>query len=208
MRKTPICAPNWGLGSSRRDDPGAGERFRGPFGTVRGSVKREAQMTMITDPPPAGRPRRFRYTPSPAARRFGYALAVLINALLLFLVNVWPGWQVLPFLTEGMAEILPWINASLTVGIVANLVNVIFDRAWLRAIGDLASTGVGLVALVQLWAVFPFTFGDSTFPWEMVVRTFLVVAIAGSAIGIVAAVVTFVRALLRKPDPAVPPPRP
>ncbi|MRX42498.1 hypothetical protein [Agromyces kandeliae] len=144
-------------------------------------------------------PRRRRPL-SPAARRFGYAVAAFVNLLLLYLGNVWPGWQVLPFLTAETLDVLPWINASLAVGVVVNLVNLIFDRAWLKALGDLASTSVGLVATIRLWSVFPFDFGDSTFPWVIIVRTVLVLAIAGSAIGIVAAIVAFARALVRGSD--------
>ena len=139
-------------------------------------------------------PRRSRRTPSPARRRFGYAIGALVNVLLLYLVNVWPGWQILPFVTGGMLEVLPWINASLAVGIVVSLIDVIFDRRWLKAIGDLATTSIGLVALVQLWRVFPFDFGGTTFPWEWLARAVLVIGMIGSAIGIVVQVVILVRA--------------
>ena len=163
---------------------------------------------MTIDPSKTGdQPRRVHRTPSAATRRFGFALAAVINGLLLFVVNVWPGWQVLPFLSDRMVEVLPWINASLAVGIVASLINLIFDRPWLKAIGDLATTVIGLVAMVQLWTVFPFTFGDSTFPWEILVRAFLIIAIAGSAIAIVVQAVLLGRALLRRSRAAVPPPR-
>ncbi|WP_438855927.1 hypothetical protein [Agromyces sp. M3QZ16-3] len=147
----------------------------------------------------APRPREPR---GPAARRFGFAVAVFVNLLLIYLGNVWPGWQVLPFLTAETAEVLPWINASLATGVLVNLIDLVFDRAWLKALGDVATTSVGLVATIRLWAVFPFDFGASTFPWEIVVRTLLILAIVGSAIGIVAAGVAFVRALVRGPDAA------
>jgi hypothetical protein len=141
-----------------------------------------------------------RQPPGPAARRFGFAVAAFVDLLLLFLGNIWPGWQVLPFLTGATVQVLPWINASLAVGVVANVANLIFDRAWLKAFGDLVTTSVGLAAMIQLWVVFPFDFGESTFPWVVIVRTLIVIAIAGSAIGIVVAAVTFVRALLRRAD--------
>ena len=136
-----------------------------------------------------------RQPPGPAARRFGFAVAAFVN-----LGNVWPGWQVLPFLTDETVEVLPWINASLAVGVVANVVNLIFDRAWLKSFGDIVTTSVGLAAMIQLWAVFPFDFGDSTFPWVAIVRTLLGIAIIGSAIAIVVAAVAFVRALIRRAD--------
>ncbi|WP_400998303.1 hypothetical protein [Agromyces sp. GXQ0307] len=111
----------------------------------------------------------------------------------------------LPFLTGETIEVLPWINASLATGVVVNLVNVVFDRAWSKALGDLLTTSVGLLATIRLWAVFPFDFGASTFPWELVVRTLLALGIVGSAIGIIAAIVAFVRALIRGADAAARP---
>ena len=154
-----------------------------------------------------GSPARPGRPTSPAARRFGYGVAVLVNLLLLWLANVWPGWQVLPFLDDRFVEVLPWVNASLAVGAVANLVNLIFDRRWVRAIGDLVSTFVGLLSLIVMWNVFPFDFGGTTFPWEAVVRTLLVIAIGGSAIAIVVAIVTLVRAVVGDDDHAAPPSR-
>ena len=88
----------------------------------------------------------------------------------------------------------------LSVSVAANVVNLTFDRAWLKSFGDLVTTSVGLAAMIQLWVVFPFDFGDSTFPWVVIVRTLLVIAIVGSAIGIVVAAVAFVRALIRRAD--------
>jgi hypothetical protein len=37
--------------------------------------------------------------PSVATRRVGYVVAAVGEATLLYLVNVWPGWQAVPFLT-------------------------------------------------------------------------------------------------------------
>ena len=49
--------------------------------------------------PPAASARR----PRPASRRAGYLVAVVVNAVLLFVLNGQPGWQVLPFLTSETA---------------------------------------------------------------------------------------------------------
>lgn len=145
-----------------------------------------------------GQPRSTRRTPSAGVRRFGYAVAALVDILLLFLVNVWPGWQILPFLTDALVEVLPWINASLAVGIVVSLIDLIFDRRWLKALGDLATTSIGLVAIVQLWTVFPFDFGDTTSPWVWLTRAVLVIGMIGSVIAMVVQVVVLGRAFFRR----------
>ena len=44
--------------------------------------------------------------PAVAGRRAGYAVAIAVNLVLLYLVNVAPGWQAVPFLTESTTEVL------------------------------------------------------------------------------------------------------
>ncbi|MEG3616755.1 hypothetical protein [Isoptericola haloaureus] len=126
--------------------------------------------------------------PSAASRRVGYAVAVLVNGLLLVLIHGWPGWEAVPFLTPRTTEVLTAVDASIVVGIVANLVYLLADPPRLRALGDVVTTAVGLVAVVVVWRVFPFDFAG-TFDWALVVRILLVVAMVGSAIGIVVGLV-------------------
>lgn len=127
------------------------------------------------------------------ARRAGYVVAVAINGLLLFGINVSPGWPVVPFLTPDMADVLPWINASLAAGILANAVYLFRDTPRVKGIGDLATEVVGLVAVVRLWQVFPFDFGAEPSAWAAVVRVLLIVAVAGTAIAVIVSVVTALR---------------
>lgn len=127
-----------------------------------------------------------RQRPSRAARRFGYAVACLVNAALLYAINRWPGWEAVPFLTDRTTEVLTAVNASLVVGIVVNLVWVWADPPRVRALGDALTTLVGLVALVTVWRVFPV---DLSAGWEAVARLLLVLGIVGSLIAVVTALV-------------------
>jgi hypothetical protein len=133
--------------------------------------------------------------PGVGARRAGYLLAALVNAVILYVANVWPGWQALPFLTDDMTAVMPWVNASLVVSIAANLVYVVADPRWLKALGDLITSTVGLVALLRVWQVFPFDFADYAFDWAVLVRVALAVGIGGSVIAAVAAVVSLIRSI-------------
>jgi hypothetical protein len=122
--------------------------------------------------------------PEVATRRTGYAIAMFINAVMFYLINVSPGWQVLPFLTDDTHLVLGFINASIGAGIVANAVYLVQDPPWLKALGEAVTTGVGLAAMVRLWQVFPFDFGPASVDWAFVARVVLVVSIIGAAIGV------------------------
>lgn len=141
------------------------------------------------------RPRPTR--PSPVARRFGYTVAVVVDLALLFVLNQSPGWDVLPFLSDETTEVLGWVNASLLAGAVANLVYVTHDPVWLRAAGEALTTSIGIVAIVRIWQVYPFTADVTGSTWDLVARTVLAVALVGSAIAVVTALVAFARGLLR-----------
>ena len=94
-------------------------------------------------------------------RRAGYVVAAVIDAAMLYAVNRWPGWDALGFLTDRTPEVLGLVNASMLVSLVANLTYLVHDGPRWRATGDLAVTAVGLAALLRIWRVFPFDFGDT-----------------------------------------------
>jgi hypothetical protein len=138
---------------------------------------------------PARTPRSPR--PTPAARRAGYVVAVVVNAAMLYLANRWPGWEAVPFLTDATVLVIGLVNASLVAGVVANLVYLVADPPRLRSLGDLVTTSIGLAAIVRIWQVFPFDVSGT--PWEAVLRVLLALAAFGSGVGIVVALVGLVR---------------
>ncbi len=119
-------------------------------------------------------------------RRSGYVSAVVINGVLLFLINIRPGWDILPFLTQQMNDVVPVINLALFVGIAANLVYLVADLAWVRNIGDIVSTAVGIAAMWRLWTVYPFDF-PSGLNWDLLAHVLLGIGLAGSAIAVLVA---------------------
>ncbi|MFI1991512.1 hypothetical protein [Actinoplanes sp. NPDC020271] len=121
-----------------------------------------------------------RKRPPLTARRAGYGIGAAINAVLLYLINGRPGWTVVPFLGDDTAAVLPWINASLIVGLVVSLVQLVRDPPWLVALGGMATAGIGAAATARMWQVFPFVFGSTSFNWALIVRILLVVGVAGS----------------------------
>jgi hypothetical protein len=129
---------------------------------------------------------------SVASRRVGYGVSVAINAVMLFLINAWPGWDVLPFLTQDFSKVLGLVNASIAVGLAVNVMYLVADPVWFKALGDLLVTSVGIAAMWAMWKVFPFDFG--TGPWDTLVRIGLILGLVGSGIAIIVQVVTLTRA--------------
>jgi hypothetical protein len=156
-----------------------------------------------TDAPRSAPRRAPKARPGRAARRFGYLVALAVNVAMLYAVNRWPGWDAVSFLTDDMSRVVDWVNASIVVGIGANVVYFVRDPRWLKALGDLLTTTIGIVVLVRLWQVFPFDFPDGSVDWALIARIVLVVGIAGSAIGIIAALVSFVRAVAGPSGPTM-----
>lgn len=138
--------------------------------------------------------------PSVAGRRAGYAVAMTVNLVLLFLVNVTPGWQAVPFLTENTTDVLLLVNLSMGAAVVANAVYSVFDPPWVRALGDAVTTSVGLASLVRIWQVFPFEFDTGSVPWDLVARWVIGIGIFGCVVAIIVALVRFVRALVAEAD--------
>jgi hypothetical protein len=99
----------------------------------------------------------------------------------------------MPFLTDDAAEVVPWVNLSIVAGMVANLASLVRDRPWVRALGDLATSVLSCVVLLQLLRVFPFDVsGDDE--WQgATVRIVLWLLVAGTAIGAVVSLVALAR---------------
>lgn len=132
---------------------------------------------------------------STSRTRGGSIGSAVVNALLLYGINIWPGWRIVPFLTADMDRVLDLINATLVAGIVVNLVCAVIRSRALLALGNLVSIGIGLTALLRLWEVFPLDFGGNWPGWPVLVRVFLVLGIAGSIIGAIVELVNLFRAL-------------
>ncbi|MDS0134768.1 MULTISPECIES: hypothetical protein [unclassified Amycolatopsis] len=137
--------------------------------------------------------------PPVRTRRAGYLVGVVLNGVLLVLVNAWPGWDVLPFLTPAFPMVLGLVDLTLLAGLVTSLVQLWQDPEWLVALNGVVTTCAGLAALVRLWQVFPFDFTGSSFDWALTARIVLAVGLAGSVLGLVAQVAALIRAGLRRP---------
>ncbi|WP_448631028.1 hypothetical protein [Cellulomonas soli] len=132
---------------------------------------------------------------SAASRRAGYAAGLLVNVLLLVAIHAYPGWRAVPFLTDGLLEVLPLVDASLVLGAVANMLYLVHDGPAFQALTQAAVDAVSLLACLRLLQVFPFVFTEGAVPWELVVRVVLVVAVVGTVIAALVEVMRFFRVM-------------
>ena len=146
-------------------------------------------------PPPVSSPRR----PSRSTRRAGYLLSVAINLVLIWLVNVEPGWEALAFLTAEFSRVVGFVNLSLLVGAAVNLGYVLADPQWAKRLGDAVTAAIALGVLLQLLTVFPFDLGADRSGWETALRTVLALACVGTAIGIIASLAQLLRSIIDDP---------
>jgi hypothetical protein len=126
-------------------------------------------------------------------RRFGYAVAIALNVAFIFLINEWPGWSSVPFLTDDTEAVIPILNAALVISIVVNAIYLIADPRWLRAMGDAVTAAVSFIVIIVTLRVFPFDFSDYSFDWTMLVQVLLGVGLIGCVVGVIANLVTFTR---------------
>ena len=145
------------------------------------SDSRDHRSGHVTEPSPPARN---------ASRGGGYVGQAVVNIVLILLVNRWPGWQAVPFLTDETPRVLGLVNASLFVAVVVNFILAVADPPRLKALGDLVIGGVGAAALVRIWQVFPL---DLQGGWETLARVLLVVGLVGTGIAVLVALVRLVR---------------
>ncbi len=126
-------------------------------------------------------------------RRVGYVVAIVVNVVFFLLVNVWPTWRVVPFLTDAAQELVVLVNLSLIAGLVVNVLNLALDLAWVKAVGEIITSVIALVVVVRFWIVFPFAFPEPGFDWELLTRVVLGVAMAGTIVSVIVQVVVLAR---------------
>lgn len=118
--------------------------------------------------------------------RIGYAIAVLVNLVMLVITHNILDWGWLPFLTDGFAHLVPWISLGLVATIVANAVYQFNDTLPVKSTGQIGVNLISIFVTYQIWQVFPFDFSAYEFNWEAVARVLLVLAMVGAGIGVLA----------------------
>lgn len=114
-------------------------------------------------------PRRRRQRDFIGAHAFG----AVCFAVLLVLVNVWPGWQSLPVLTDDVGSLLWLVNLSLGLSLFTQLAYLVDENPRLRALARYVIAVIDMVLCAQLLVVFPFDLAQVDPAWSSAVRIVL-----------------------------------
>lgn len=148
---------------------------------------------MATTHPTHPVPRTAATRPAPRAANLA---GLVVNLVLLYLLEVRPGWRAVPFLSAEAGQVVPLVAAALWTGVAVEALAVLVHTGWFRALGDLATSVVGLVATLRVWDVFPF---DLPAGWSVPVRVVLVLAVVGGVVGIVSALSRLLEGITPRP---------
>lgn len=119
-------------------------------------------------------------------RQVGYAIAVVVNLVMLVIAHNILDWGWLPFLTGDFAQVVPWISLGLIASIVANAIYQFNDTLIVKSTGQIGVNLISVFVTYQIWQVFPFDFSAYEFNWGVLVRVLLVLAMVGAGIGVLA----------------------
>jgi hypothetical protein len=129
---------------------------------------------------------------TPGVRRFGYVIAIAVNVVMIYVVNNILSWGIAPFLTEDFSQVVGWLNLSLAATVAANITYLAFDPPWFRSASQALVNLAGLMAIIRMYDVFPFDFTGYEFPWDRTARILLILAMVGTALGVIAEVAKLV----------------
>ena len=131
-------------------------------------------------------------TPAPG-RRFGYVIAIAMNAVGLWVARHLLQWGWPRFLTDEFDQLLPILTVSFVAGMVANGLFVLADPPRFKALCNAVTSVISVVVAVRTWQVFPFDFSTYAYDWTWVARVVIVLAAVGSAIAVVANLIAVLR---------------
>ena len=149
--------------------------------------------TSAPAPAPASAPPAPRRRHPTTTARVGYSIAIVLNAIMLWMAHQLLRWEWPAFLTEEFDRLLPIVTASFLASIAVNGALLIRDASRFRGLTDLVTAAFGLAVSLRTWTVFPFDFSGYGNDWTWLARTVVVVGIVGTSIGIGVAVVKMVR---------------
>jgi hypothetical protein len=135
------------------------------------------------------------------ARRFGYLVAIAVNAVMLWMVHQLLDWRWPAFLTDDFGELLTIITVSFVATMIVNAAYIGYDRGWFKSLGTIVTSAIGFVVVYRTLQVFPFDFSGYARDWSSPVRLFLLVSLAITVLSLVVETIKLLTWPLRDHDP-------
>lgn len=135
-------------------------------------------------------------TRSITTRRTGYAVAMLVNAIMLVIVNNILEWGWFSWLTDDFELVLPLVNLSLLATMLVNLAYMAYDLQWFKSLCEMGLLVISISVAVRTFEVFPFDFSAYTWNWEATVKLAIVCAIIGMSIAMLVHAIKLILALV------------
>jgi uncharacterized membrane protein YidH (DUF202 family) len=132
--------------------------------------------------------------------RFGYVVAIAVNAVMLVIVNNILEWGWAPFLTDDFAQILWLLDLSFLGAIVVNAIYLGYDPPWFKSVSQIALGVISMAVAIRTFQVFPFDFSGYQFNWEPLARFVIVLTMVGVGISIVVETAKLVRSAAAHPE--------
>jgi hypothetical protein len=126
---------------------------------------------------------------TPTSTRFGYIVAIIVNAAMLFIANHLLDWGWPAFITDDFGEVLWLIDISFLATIAVNSIYMAYDPAWFKSICQIGLGAISMAVAIRMYQVFPFDFTGYEFDWVSLTRFVLVLTMVGTGIAILQAVV-------------------
>jgi hypothetical protein len=134
------------------------------------------------------------------SRQVDYVVAVALDALLLFVLNVWPTWASLPFVTVDAIQAVTILNIATVVNIDLNGLCLAVDFGWLKPLTEFINAVFSLMFAMEVRRSFPFNLPAGSVDWELIARLAILVTIIGSVIGIIVQFVLVVVRVIQNSD--------
>lgn len=130
----------------------------------------------------------------------GYAAAVIVNAVIFYLLPRVPGWNI-PFITGAYADVLPILLTSTGLQIAGNGLLLFFRHRRVYYPVQIVFSSVTIAVLFRLITVFPFDFtAAGVEPLGIVMKVIFGIGIFGSVVSILVNAVKLGRVFLPKDE--------
>jgi hypothetical protein len=135
-------------------------------------------------------------TQSKPVRILGYAIAIIVQIVILYILRHLKEWGV-NFLNEDYENALFYVELSIYVSIAIHFIFILYDNRWFKNLLQGVSNIFGALAIIMVYVIFPFIIENES--WVKVIRIALLVLFVLSIIGALAEIIKGFRNLARDP---------